>query len=61
MEPRTEPTTTVDLAQLEHTLCERACWHEDPAAYRQGVHDTVEELRRSTGPDAGRVPGAVAV
>ncbi len=61
MQPRTERTTTVDLTELERALVERACWHEDPGAYRQGVHDTVEELRRSTGANADRGPGSVAV
>lgn len=51
----------VDLAALERTLVQRACWHEDPAAYRQGVHDTVEELRRAATADHGRAEGTVAV
>ena len=60
MEPRIE-TTTVDLTELEHVLERRACWHEDPGAYRQGVHDAVEELRRSTGPSVDRLRVADAV
>ncbi len=61
MEPRMDRTTTIDLTELEHALAQRACWHEDPDAYRQGVHDTVEELRRTTGRDADRRRGVVAV
>ena len=61
MEPPTERTTTVDLAELERHLLQRACWHEDPAAYRAGVRDTVRALRRSTGSGADEVPGAIAV
>lgn len=61
MQPRTDPATTVDLLELERSLVERACWHEDPEAYRQGVHDTVAELRRSTGSTPDRVPDVVAV
>ena len=35
----------LDLAGLEHRLEQRACWQEDPAAYRQGVRDAFDELR----------------
>ena len=60
MEPRREQTT-VDLAELERAMLQRACWHEDPAAYRQGVHDTLEQLRRA-GVRAGHAtPDTVAV
>lgn len=35
----------LDLADLERRLEQRACWQEDPAAYRQGVRDALGELR----------------
>lgn len=36
---------TLDLDALERRVARRACWHEDPAAYRQGVHDAMTALR----------------
>ncbi len=60
MEPRGDQTT-VDLAELERAMLRRACWHDDPATYRQGVHDTLERLRRA-GVEAGhRAPDTIAV
>lgn len=51
METRPE-TTIVDLAALERQLAQRAWWHEDPEAYRQGVRDVLEVLQdRSAGSD----------
>jgi hypothetical protein len=46
MEPRTEPTT-LDLAALEERLERRACWHDDPGAYRAGVRDTLAAVREA--------------
>ena len=61
MTSHTPPPTTVDLAALERTLCRRACWHEDPEAYREGVHETVEELRRSAEDGDEQAAGVLAV
>ena len=60
MEPRAD-RTTIDLAELERAMLQRACWHEDPATYRQGVHDTLEQLRRTGVRADHEPPGTVAV
>lgn len=50
----------LDLVELERRLDRRACWHEDPSAYRQGVRDALGELRvrlRDTDPVANAIAG----
>lgn len=44
MDTREDPTV-VDLGELERRLERRACWAEDPQAYRAGVHDALRALR----------------
>lgn len=50
MDTREDPTV-VDLGELERRLEQRACWSEDPRAYRAGVHDALRALRGRAQPD----------
>lgn len=59
MEPPAD-RSPIDLGALERRLVARACWYEDPSAYREGVRAALDAVRGQAERDARLARSALA-